>query len=43
MVEVFEWILNGISIIAILVVVMFTIAFIVHCLNDNGDGKNNNN
>ena len=43
MVEVFEWILNGISIIAILVVVMFTIAFIAHCWNDNGDDKNNNN
>lgn len=43
MVEVFEWILNIVSGLAILVVVMFTIAYIAHCLNDNGDDKNNNN
>ena len=42
MVEVFEWILNIVSGLAILVV-MFTIAFIAHCLNDNADDKNNNN
>ena len=43
MVEVFEWILNIVSGLAILVVVMFTIAFIAHCWNDNGDDENNNN
>ncbi len=43
MVEVFEWILNIVSGLAILVVVMFTIAFIAHCWNDNNDNNNNNN
>lgn len=43
MVEVFEWILNIVSGLAILVIVMFTIAFIAHCWSDNGDDKNNNN
>lgn len=43
MVEVFEWMLNIVSGLAILVIVMFTIAFIAHCWNDNGDDKNNNN
>ena len=40
MVEVIEWILTIVSGLAILVVVMFTIAFIAHCLNDNTDDKN---
>ena len=43
MVEVFEWMLSIVSGLAILVVVMFTIAFIAHCLNNNGDDKDNNN
>ena len=43
MVEVFEWMLSIVSGLAILVVVLFTIAFIAHCLNNNGDDKNNNN
>lgn len=40
MVEVFEWILTIVSGLAILVVVMFTIAFMAHCLNDKADDKN---
>lgn len=43
MVEVFEWMLSIVLGLAILVVVLFTIAFIAHCLNNNGDDKNNNN
>ena len=43
MVEVFEWILRIVSGLAILVVVMFTIAFIAHCWSDNNNNNDNNN
>lgn len=43
MVEVFEWILNIVSGLAILVIVIFTIAFIAHCWSDNNNNNDNNN